>query len=114
VYTGWSVRILGFFSLFCFIVAYFTVFPRRPTKPLPPVWSLVDFEAFKDPCFTLLAIGNWLSIFSIFNPMFYVGLYGTAVSGGQSKLAPYFLSLLCAGAIPGRVSPGLIAPYVGR
>ncbi len=110
---GWTIRIMGFICLLCYIVAVITIHPRRPTKPLPPMSRLLDFGAFKHPTYSLLAIGAWISIFSIFNPFFYVGLYGS-VAFGESNLTSYYLAILCATSIVGRVGPGLIADRLGR
>ncbi|KAK0187586.1 major facilitator superfamily domain-containing protein [Armillaria mellea] len=110
---GWTIRIIGFICLFSYTVAVLTIHPRRPTKPLPPMSRLLDFGAFKQPTYSLLAIGAWISIFSIFNPFFYVGLYGS-VAFGESNLTSYYLAILCATSIVGRVGPGLIADRLGR
>lgn len=110
---GWSIRICAFIVLFCYIIAVLTIKPRRPTKPLPPLYKLLDFSAFRDPCYIFLALGAWFSIFSIFNPFFYVGLYG-AVAHGASSITPFYLAIMCATSIAGRVGPGLIADRVGR
>ncbi|KAK0202246.1 major facilitator superfamily domain-containing protein, partial [Desarmillaria ectypa] len=98
---GWTIRIIGFICLFCYIVAP------------PPMSRLLDFGAFKHPTYSLLPIGAWISIFSIFNPFFYVGLYGS-VAFGESNLTSYYLAILCATSIVGRVGPGLIADRLGR
>ncbi|KAG7445510.1 MFS general substrate transporter [Guyanagaster necrorhizus] len=110
---GWTIRIIGFICLFCYTVAMITIYPRRPTKPLPPMSRLLDFGAFKHPTYSLLAIGGWISIFSTFNPFVYVGLYGS-VAFGESKLTSYYLAILCAASIVGRVGHGLIADRLGR
>ncbi|KAF9048047.1 MFS general substrate transporter [Hymenopellis radicata] len=110
---GWTIRIIGFIALFCYSIGVLTIHARRPTKPLPPLTQLLDFGAFKHPTYTFLAIGSWISIFSSLNPFFYVGLYGT-VAFGESNLTPYYLAVLCATSIVGRVGPGLIADRLGR
>ncbi len=110
---GWTIRVIGFIALFCYSIGVLTIHARRPTKPLPPLTQLLDFGAFKHPTYTLLAIGSWISIFAILNPFFYVGLYGT-VAFGQSNLTSYYLAILCATSIVGRVGPGLIADRLGR
>lgn len=110
---GWTVRIFAFITLFCFAIGSFTIKQRRPSKPFPPFSRLFDFAAFKDPCYLLLALGCWFSIFALFNPFFYVGLSAQVASPG-SNVNGYYLAILCAFSIPGRVLPGLIAIKVGR
>ncbi|KAL0580441.1 hypothetical protein V5O48_001594 [Marasmius crinis-equi] len=110
---GWTIRIIAFMVLFCFIVAAFTMKRRRPTKPFPPLKTLFDFGAFRDPCYVFLATGCWFSVFAVFNPFFYVGLYGSTANP-SSSLNPYYLAILCATSIAGRTLPGIIAVRVGR
>ncbi|KAF7290764.1 Monocarboxylate permease-like protein [Mycena indigotica] len=111
---GWTIRILAFIVLFCFIVGSLTITTPRPPKPLPKLSQLLAFHAFRDPTYLCLCLGGWFSVMSIFNPFFYVGLYGEVASGGPSKLTPYYLAILCATAIVGRILPGFIADRVGR
>ncbi|KAJ7923776.1 major facilitator superfamily domain-containing protein [Mycena leptocephala] len=111
---GWTIRTIAFIILFCFTVASFTIKTRRPPKPLPPLSKLLAFQAFRDPCYVFLCIGGWFTVFSTFNPFFYVGLYGSIANGGPSTLTPYYLAIMCATAIVGRIVPGYIADRVGR
>ncbi|KAJ6622513.1 major facilitator superfamily domain-containing protein [Mycena sp. CBHHK59/15] len=110
---GWTIRILAFIVLACYAVASFTITTPRPRKPLPRLSQLLAFGAFRDPCYTCLCLGGWFSVFSTFNPFFYVGLYDV-VANGASVLTPYYLAIMCATAIAGRILPGFIADRVGR
>ncbi|KAJ6453179.1 major facilitator superfamily domain-containing protein [Mycena sanguinolenta] len=111
---GWTVRVLALIVLFCFAIASFTIKTRRPPKPLPPLSKMFAFHAFRDLRFTFLCIGGWFTVLSTFNPFFYVGVYGATANGGPSRLTPYYLSIMCATAIAGRIVPGYIADRVGR
>lgn len=110
---GWTVRAIAFIILGCYSIACVTIKTRRPPKPLPPFTRMVDFGAFKDIRFALMAVGLWLNIISAFNPFFYIGLYGITTAG-QNVLTPYLLTIMCATSIAGRVLPGIIADKVGR
>ncbi|KAE9410229.1 MFS general substrate transporter [Gymnopus androsaceus JB14] len=109
---GWTIRVIALITLLCYLIAVLTIFPRRPTKPLPRFAQLLDFNGFKDPCYLLLAFGCWFAVFAIWNPFFYVGLSADMANPG-SPLNGYYLAILCAASIVGRVSPGLIAFRVG-
>ncbi|KAJ7439084.1 major facilitator superfamily domain-containing protein [Mycena latifolia] len=111
---GWTIRILAFIVLFCFTVATFTITTPRSPKPLPAPSKLLAFRAFRDPCYTFLCLGGWFTILSTFNPFFYVGLYAAVAHGGETALTPYYLAIMCATAIVGRIGPGFIADRVGR
>ncbi|KAH7878782.1 major facilitator superfamily domain-containing protein [Lentinula edodes] len=111
---GWTIRILAFITLACFAVGTMTIKQRRPSKPFPKsVSALFDFTAFKDPCYLFLVLGCWFTVFAVFNPFFYVDL-SAEVANPSSNVNGYYLSILCAASIFGRVSPGLIAGKVGR
>ncbi|KIK56223.1 hypothetical protein GYMLUDRAFT_47255 [Collybiopsis luxurians FD-317 M1] len=111
---GWTVRVFAFITLACFVIGTLTIKQRRPSKPLPTSISvLFDFTAFKDPCYVFLVVGCWFSVFAVFNPLFYVGLSGEVANPGAT-INGYYLAILCAAAIIGRVSPGLIAGRIGR
>ncbi|KAJ7704777.1 major facilitator superfamily domain-containing protein [Mycena rosella] len=111
---GWTIRIFAFIVLFCFTVATFTISTPRAPKPLPRLSQLLAFRAFRDPCYTCLCLAGWFTVLSTFNPFFYVGLYGAVANGGASVLTPYYLTIMCATAIVGRIGPGFIADRVGR
>ncbi|KAJ3771663.1 major facilitator superfamily domain-containing protein [Lentinula raphanica] len=111
---GWTIRILAFITMVCFVVGMVTIKQRRPSKPFPKsVSALFDFTAFKDPCYVFLVLGCWFTVFAVFNPFFYVDL-SAEVANPNSNVNGYYLAILCATSIFGRVSPGLIAPQVGR
>ncbi|KAJ7704772.1 major facilitator superfamily domain-containing protein [Mycena rosella] len=105
---GWTIRIFAFIVLFCFTVATFTISTPRAPKPLPRLSQLLAFRAFRDPCYTCLCLAGWFTVLSTFNPFFYVGLYGAVANGGASVLTPYYLTIMCATAIVGRIGPGFI------
>ncbi|GAW01677.1 monocarboxylate permease-like protein [Lentinula edodes] len=65
------------------------------------------------PCYLFLVLGCWFTVFAVFNPFFYVDL-SAEVANPSSNVNGYYLSILCAASIFGRVSPGLIAGKVGR
>ncbi|KAJ7785268.1 major facilitator superfamily domain-containing protein [Mycena maculata] len=112
---GWTIRIMAFMMLGCFIVASLTMTTPRPRKPLPPLSKLFAFRAFRDPCFTCLCLAGWFSVFSTFNPFFYVGLYGATANGGETTaLTPYYLVIMSATSIVGRILPGFVADKLGR
>ncbi|KAI0056547.1 MFS general substrate transporter [Artomyces pyxidatus] len=110
---GWAVRAIAFIVLGCYIIATFTIKSRRPPKPLPPLSRIINLTAFRDPRYALFAAGAFFNILSVFNPFFYVGLYGVATHG-ESKITPYLLPIMNATSIFGRVLPAILADRVGR
>ncbi|KAH7921639.1 MFS general substrate transporter [Leucogyrophana mollusca] len=111
---AWTVRVCALIVLVCYIIATFTIKTYRPTKPLPDsVFKILDFSAFRDLRFTFFTVGAWLSMFSVFNPYFYIAEYSTAMQG-PSGLSAYLLAIICAVSIFGRILPGLVADKWGR
>ncbi|KAJ7456715.1 major facilitator superfamily domain-containing protein [Mycena galericulata] len=112
---GWTIRVFGFIVLACYIVAALTITTPRRRKPLPRLSKLLAFHALRDPCYACLCLGGWFSVFSTFNPFFYVGLYGAVANNGETTvLTPYYLAIMCATAIVGRIGPGFVADRIGR
>jgi MFS transporter, MCT family, solute carrier family 16 (monocarboxylic acid transporters), member 10 len=109
---GWAVRCMAFVSLFSFAIGFVLISPRRPKRPLPPLKNLLAFEAFKDMRFTVLAIGSWLTVFVLFNPMFFIGLYAITANG-SSPMTPYFVTIVATGSIIGRLLPGFVKNWPG-
>ncbi|KAH7912730.1 major facilitator superfamily domain-containing protein [Hygrophoropsis aurantiaca] len=111
---AWTVRVCALLVFVCYGVATFTIKTYRPTKPLPDsVLKILDVAAFRDLRFTFFTIGAWLSMFSVFNPYFYIAEYSTAMHGSEG-LSAYLLAILCAVSVPGRILPGLFADKWGR
>ncbi|KAF7348053.1 Monocarboxylate permease-like protein [Mycena sanguinolenta] len=92
--------------------------PSRPVGPPNPCHPSLKCSrsTHSATCgIRFLCIGGWFTVFSTFNPFFYVGVYGATANGGvTSRLTPYYLSIMCATAIAGRIVPGYIADRVGR
>ncbi|THH20608.1 hypothetical protein EW146_g799 [Bondarzewia mesenterica] len=87
---GWTVRVVAFIMLFCYFIASFAITARRPPKPLPSLIKLIDLDGFRDARYTFLVVASVLNTVTIFNPYFYVGLYGLTLHPG-STLLPYAL-----------------------
>ncbi|KAJ7206377.1 major facilitator superfamily domain-containing protein [Mycena pura] len=113
---GWTVRLVALVVLLCFLVAAATITTPRPPKPLPRLSQLLAFRAFRDPVYTCLCLGGWFSVLSAFNPFFYVGLYAAAAAapGPPAPLTPYYLAIMSATTIVGRIGPAMVADRIGR
>lgn len=45
---------------------------RQPRKPMQRAKELVDFHGYKDPCYTLLAIGSFVASLGLYSPYSYI------------------------------------------
>lgn len=113
---GWTMRLIGFG---CLILLGGT-FPFMKTR-LPPLadihnggWKKVtwfDPSAFKQWSYTLFVIGCTLILFGLYTPFVYID---TFTSQYNIPANGYWLSVMNAASIFGRVIPGLIADRYGR
>ena len=57
---GWAVRIMAFVLMCCLIVACLTIRTRLPLTRDISLRTAVDLGGFRDPRYTLAAIGSFL------------------------------------------------------
>lgn len=139
---GWTMRIFGFITLPCLLIACFTVreAPRVATTPaLAPASSDADettnpvtdtpaIEASEKPSdqpasgvlamlksktFIYLAIGLAIGYLGMFAPFFYVSSYASQL-GQPSDVSFSMISAINAASFVGRVVPGHIADTYGH
>lgn len=60
---AWAVRIVGFLTLACLIIATLTIRTQHPTrKAVVPLSSLVDLHGFRDLRYTLATLSAFLYV----------------------------------------------------
>ncbi|PWN43903.1 MFS general substrate transporter [Ceraceosorus guamensis] len=113
---AWAQRVVGFLALALLLFAWFTM----PTR-LPPTqsyknggWRRISFfelQHFKQPAYACFVLGAMLILFGLYTPFTYMDVatrtYDIPASG-------YWLSVLNAGSVFGRVLPGFVADRFGR
>lgn len=113
---GWTMRAIGFGCLVFLGGSYFLMKTR-----LPPVQDIrnggwrsvkwVDASAFRQWSYTLFVLGCTLCLFGLYTPFVYMDTftrtYGIPADG-------YWLSIMNAASVFGRVIPGIIADRYGR
>ncbi|PWN46924.1 MFS general substrate transporter [Violaceomyces palustris] len=116
---GWTMRAVGFMALGVVIMAWLCLSTRlEPSIDVKDKskggWSQVrwiDPEAFKNLAYTFFVAGASLVMFGLYTPFTYMdvftGYYQIPANG-------YYLSILNAASIFGRVLPGIVADRVGR
>lgn len=112
----WTMRFIGFLGLFCLGLSWFLMKTR-----LPPLVSYrnggwrqvqwVDLSAFKMGSYTAFVIGSTLILFGLYTPFTYLDIFTRTYNIPADG---YWLSILNAASIFGRIIPGLIADKVGR
>jgi MFS family permease len=103
---GWTVRVIGFITLFvgalagCFLRTHI-----RPRKAGP----LIELRAFKELPYLLFCVGMFLVFWGLFFPFYYIPSYATNVAHASASSAT--IMLLCANVagIPSRLAMNLTA-----
>ncbi|KAK1996487.1 major facilitator superfamily transporter [Colletotrichum falcatum] len=108
---GWATRIIAFILLGLSIIPAVTMHTRLP--PSGHKRSLVDQTALRDPAFMLVVAGSFIAFLAMYVPYFYIQLFAVNHGIGASDFSAYFVTLLSAGSIPGRVIPNYLADKVG-
>lgn len=71
---GWALRIAALIALVCYGVAILVSRPKLPRKPVESIWSIVDFNGFRDPRYSTLALANVVGNFGLYVPFYYLGM----------------------------------------
>ncbi|WYZ43848.1 hypothetical protein EsH8_VII_000284 [Colletotrichum jinshuiense] len=108
---GWATRIIAFILLGLSIIPAVTMHTRLP--PSGHKRSLIDQTALRDPAFMLVMAGSFIAFLAMYVPYFYIQLFAVNHDIGPSSFSAYFVTLLSAGSIPGRVIPNYLADKVG-
>ncbi|KAH8647780.1 major facilitator superfamily domain-containing protein [Xylariales sp. PMI_506] len=107
----WAQRVCAFLTLALVSVAAVTIRPaqsggRRKGSLLLP-------EAFRNPTYSLQAIGLFLVILGLWTPYFYLAEYGIAY-GMSTNVSSYLFALLNGGSLLGRLAAAFLAQRLGQ
>ncbi|KAF9876948.1 MFS monocarboxylate [Colletotrichum karsti] len=108
---GWATRIMGFILLALSVIPAVSMHTRLP--PSGHKRSLVDKTALRDPAFMLVMLGSFCGFLSMYVAFFYIQLFANTHDIGTTSFSAYFVTLLSAGSIPGRVIPNYLADKIG-
>ncbi|KAF4568336.1 hypothetical protein EYR40_010261 [Pleurotus pulmonarius] len=97
---AWSVRVAALITLL-------------PPKPLKGMRYLIDFGGFKDPRYSVLAVGCVLVNLGLYSPYYYIEPYAVEC-GISDAVHPYLLSMINGLSFFGRILGGQLADRYGR
>lgn len=106
---GWTLRIIGFFTLPILVFACLAVKTRIPPRRTT-FWAP---EPFKNAKFLILVAGAFFLFMGQYTPVFFIPTYATK-RGTDATLAGYLLAILNAASTFGRIIPGILADRYGR
>jgi MFS family permease len=107
----WATRVLGFIALGTLSVSIAVLRSRLP--PAKVARSMLDLKAFKNAPFSLFTAGLFLSFAGLYVPIFYIIIYAEKHLHIGPDLSFYFLPILNAASVFGRILPGLWADRFG-
>ncbi|KAF0327999.1 Aspyridones efflux protein apdF [Colletotrichum sp. SAR11_59] len=107
---GWATRIMGFILLGLAVIPALWMHTRLP--PSGHKRSLIDATALRDPAFMLVMVGSFFAFLSMYIAFFYIQLFAVSRGIGPASFSSYFVTLLSAGSIPGRVVPNYLADKI--
>lgn len=108
----WACRIVAFVVLLLCLIPAFLLQVRTP--PSGPVRSIVDRSALHDRRFMLFICGSFIAFLSLYIGYFYIQLFAVKSQIGPSDFSAYYVTLLNAGSIPGRLIPNYLADHWGH
>ncbi|KAK4502262.1 hypothetical protein PRZ48_005687 [Zasmidium cellare] len=107
---GWAVRVMGFIALF-FAIASSMLLKNK----LPPgkTRKLIELDFFKNIPHLVFWVGLFWGFMGLWIPINYIGTYTLEERIGGETIAFYLVAIMQAGAIVGRIGPGLLADKIG-
>ena len=92
--------------LACQILCFAFLKQRTPPRKVGP---LVEWTAFREPTYTLVAIGVFLNNWGVWFAFYYIPSYASNVLSASSATSTSLLLIMNGVGVPGRIIPGLLA-----
>lgn len=113
----WTIRVLGFISLATLAPSILVLRQRLPSRPGPRSSRsapIVEWTAFREPPYTLFALGMFLNFTGLYVAFFYIGSFARDRIGVDQTTSIDLLLVMNGVGILGRVVPNSLADrYTG-
>ncbi|KAI9029021.1 major facilitator superfamily domain-containing protein [Phycomyces nitens] len=110
---GWTYRVLGFFCLFCGIIAIIFVKERVPSpRGMKKISDIIKLDVIKDLNYMLWCGGSVLMLMGYFIPFFYLPSYATHL-GLTATNGSALVAVGSAMNSVGRIMAGILADKLG-
>ncbi|KAI0320324.1 putative MFS monocarboxylate transporter [Amylostereum chailletii] len=107
---GWATRIIGFIVFGTLFIAI-AVMRRRPIPTTRR--KLIQLSAWKETPYTVFTFGLTLGFMGTYIPFYYISSFAAQKTGASSELAFYFVPILNAASVFGRIFPNMVADRLG-
>ncbi|KAI1077687.1 MFS general substrate transporter [Whalleya microplaca] len=109
---GWATRVIAFIMLALSALPFIFMRPRLPLPPPHHGRAFFDASALREPPFLAFGAAGLGAFLGLYVPFFYLPLWALRHGVAGFPVA-YFVTLLNAGSVAGRLLPNLAADYVG-
>jgi predicted MFS family arabinose efflux permease len=108
---GWATRVIAFIILAMAVVPLVTMRTRLP--PTKGRRAVVDRAALREPAFVLFTASMFFFFLGMYVVFFYIEVFAVHHGIGAADFRPYFVSLLSAASVAGRIGPPYLADKLG-
>jgi predicted MFS family arabinose efflux permease len=107
---GWATRIIAFIALVTLSITNLVMRQRvMPTARR----KLFDVSALREAPFMLCTAGLFFGFMALYVPFFYITPFSHSKAGAGATLAFYFVPILNASSVFGRIFPNALADRIG-
>jgi MFS family permease len=111
---AWSLRILGFVFLFCFVVGNILIKARLPPSAEAKKKAIVSFSIYADLRLSLFTVAVFGFEVVLFGALGILPTYATLTTSFSSDTGYYLIAILNGVSCLGRILPGYAADKIGR
>ncbi|KAF2644960.1 MFS general substrate transporter [Massarina eburnea CBS 473.64] len=111
---AWSLRILGFEFMACFIIGNFLMKARIPPSAAAKKQAIISLHIFGDLRFSLFTISVFGFEIVLFGTLGILPTYATLSTNFGPDTGFYLISVLNGVSCIGRIIPGYVADKIGR
>ncbi|KAF8261435.1 major facilitator superfamily domain-containing protein [Lactarius quietus] len=107
---GWATRVIGLIVFITLAIANLItrqrVLPKTRRK-------LFDMSALREAPFVFCTLGLCFGFIGLYNPFFYITPFALSKTGASAQLAFYFVPIINAASVFGRLAPTALADRIG-
>jgi predicted MFS family arabinose efflux permease len=107
---AWATRIISFIILGTLVLAVLLLKRRIIPKERR---RFFDPSAIRDGPYMMFNAGLVFGFMGSYIPFYYISAYATGVTHASSKLALYFVPIMNAASVFGRILPNMLADHIG-
>ncbi|CAI6339982.1 unnamed protein product [Periconia digitata] len=111
---AWSLRILGFFFLVCFIIGNVLIKARIPPSAAAKKKPIISLSIFGDLRFSLFTVSVFGFEVVLFGALGILPTYATLSTDFPADTGFYLIAVLNAVSSLGRIMPGYLSDKIGR